>query len=151
MRLKYLFFFDSSSNMLSFDTTSIWGIILMLTLATLFVVIWYSYKEIVFCRKKIEELGEKTDVIRDTAIEQDNISMNALAEFTPVEQHFEEWGLTQPETEMPQLFEAEEAAFHEITEEPEEIYDANEPIEVLEEKPKKKGRKPKKIENEVEA
>lgn len=139
--------------MLSFDTTSIWGIILMLTLATLFVVIWYSYKEIVFCRKKIEELGEKTEVIRDTT-EQDNISMDALAEFYPAPEpdQPDSWGYVEPETEMPQLFEPEEEVpIHEITEEPEEIHHNTEPIEILEEKPKKKGRKPKKIENEVEA
>jgi hypothetical protein len=127
------FLFKVVTNMLSFDTTSIWGIILMLTLVTLFVVIWYSYREIVYCRKKIEELGESKE----------NVSTSAVVEETDVA---DPWQAFYQNEEIPELFEPVEEPSEELVEELIEEPAEETRIEILDEKPKKKGRKPKKIE-----
>jgi flagellar biosynthesis/type III secretory pathway M-ring protein FliF/YscJ len=125
--------------MLSFDTTSIWGIILMLTLVTLFVVIWYSYREIVYCRKKIEELADtKENASTSAVIEEGDLPdpWNAFA--------YQEDQDQEDQIPIPELFEPTEEHPEEPEEHPEEPEETR--IEILEEKPKKKGRKAKKIE-----
>jgi hypothetical protein len=44
---------------MEFNTSAIWGIIIFLVLITIFIVIWYSYKEIIYCKGKIEEMLNK--------------------------------------------------------------------------------------------
>jgi hypothetical protein len=48
---------------MEFNTLSIWGIIIFLILVTIFIVIWYSYKEIIYCKRKIEDMSGQTEYI----------------------------------------------------------------------------------------
>lgn len=41
---------------MEFNTLSVWCIIICLVLVTIFIVIWYGYKEIVYCKRKIEDM-----------------------------------------------------------------------------------------------
>ena len=128
---------------MEFNTASIWGIIIFLILVTIFIVIWYSYKEIIYCKRRIEDIASSKEQEEHETTENGD-----------QEEQFEAF------FEEPELFEQEEyqELFEPIQEEhletiQEEQVECQEHLETIQEepqelepiKPKKKTRNTKRF------
>ena len=128
---------------MEFNTASIWGIIIFLILVTIFIVIWYSYKEIIYCKRRIEDIvSSKEQEEHETTENGDQEEQfEAFFEEPEIFEQEEYQELFEPiQEEHPETIQEDQVECQEhletIQEEPQEL----EPI-----KPKKKTRNTKRF------